>query len=77
MKAEVVLTDMDALIASDEETKGHPLMPEGSRRRIAEELARLIVTRELLAAHIRTLRQRVGPNFRHRERLPDMTNEIK
>jgi hypothetical protein len=76
MKAEeVFLTDLDALLASDETTGGHPVLPGGSRERIARKLARLIFARELLVDHIRALKRRVGKTLRHFERLPEGLHE--
>src|SRR6266545_814912 len=76
MKAdEVIVTDLDALLASDEETDAHAVLPEGSRPRVQEALERVVADRDTLRAHVRSLQQRLGRNFRHRGRLPEDLHE--
>jgi hypothetical protein len=72
---EVVLTDLDRLLASDQDTEGRPVLPEGSRSRLVEELERLIVTREALLRHFRVLQDRLAGNVRHWELLREDLHE--
>ncbi len=77
MKAsEVVLTDLDALIASDQETGGKPVLPVGRRELVQEQLELMLVWPEVLQRYIRELLDRLGGNLRHTELLSERTHEM-
>ncbi len=72
---EVILTDLEALIASDSETGGRPALPQGSRERVVDELERLVINRDDLAAHLQDLIVATNYTVRHRKPLPDELQE--
>lgn len=72
----VVLTELDRLLTSDQETGGRPVLPEGSRARVQEELERVLITRRLLVCHIGELQARLGGRLRHWELLPEDLHEL-
>lgn len=77
MKAsEVKLTDLDALIASDRETDGKPVLPEGCRERVQGELELMIIWPEALQRHVRELLHGLSGSLRHSELLPEEMHEL-